>query len=81
MYFNQKGDTSTNGGYLKLVDKFTYQGSSVSSTEKYINIRLAKKRTAFDRLSVILKSDLIDKIKRGFLSKQRSCRYYYIDAL
>ena len=43
MYFNQRGDISTlNGGPLKLVDKFTYRGSSVSSTEDYINTRPAK---------------------------------------
>ena len=40
--FNQSDDISTlNGGSLKLVDKFTYFGSSVSSTENYINTRLA----------------------------------------
>ena len=34
MCFNQKRDISTlNGSSLKLVDKFTYQESSVSSTE------------------------------------------------
>ena len=33
MCFNQRGDISTlYGGPLKLVDKFTYRGSSVSST-------------------------------------------------
>ena len=33
--FNQTGDISTRGvSSLKLVDKFTYQGSRVSSTEK-----------------------------------------------
>ena len=38
MCFNQRGDISTlNGSSLKLVDKFTYIGSSVSSTEKEIN--------------------------------------------
>ena len=43
MCFNQRGDISTlNGSSLKLMDKFTYQGSSVSSTEKDINTRLAK---------------------------------------
>ena len=41
--FNQKGDISTlDGTSLKLVDKFTYQGSSVSSTEKDIDTRLTK---------------------------------------
>ena len=35
MCFNQTGDISTlEGTSLKLVDKFTYLGSSVSSTEK-----------------------------------------------
>ena len=34
MCFNQTGDISTrNGSSLKLVDKFPYLGSSVSSTE------------------------------------------------
>ena len=34
MYFNQKGDISTlNRRSLKLVDKFTYLDSSVSSTD------------------------------------------------
>ena len=47
----QKGKISTvKGGPLKLVEKFTYQGSSVSSTEKAINTRLAKAWTAIDRL-------------------------------
>ena len=40
MCFNQTGDISTLGGSsLKLVDKFTYLGSSVSSTEKDIDTR------------------------------------------
>ena len=35
MCFNQTGDISTlDGSSLKLEDKFTYLGSSVSSTEK-----------------------------------------------
>ena len=38
MCFSQRGDISTlNGSSLKLVDKFTYLGSSVSSTEKDTN--------------------------------------------
>ena len=51
---------------LKLVDKFTYLGSSVSSTEKDIDTRLTKAWTAIDRLSIIWKSDLTDKMKRSF---------------
>ena len=65
--FNQIGDIFTlNGSSLKLVDKFTYLGSSVSSTETDINTWLAKAWTVIDRLSVIWKSDLTDKIKCSF---------------
>ena len=47
MCFNQRVDTSTlKGGSLKLVDKFTYLGSSVSSTENDINTRVTKAWTA-----------------------------------
>ena len=53
-------------GSLKLVDKFTYLGSSVSSNEKDIDTRLTKAWTVIDKLSIIWKSDLTDKIKRSF---------------
>ena len=67
MCFNQTGDISTQGGsFLKLVDKFTYLGISVSSTEADIDTRLTKAWTAIDKLSVIWKSDLSDKMKRSF---------------
>ena len=65
--FNQTGDISTREGTsLKLVDKFTYLGSSVSSTEKDIDTWLTKAWTAIDKLSIIWKSDLTDKMKRSF---------------
>ena len=65
MCFKQRGDISTlNGRSLKL-DKFTYLGSSVLSTENSINTRLAKAWTAIDRLSVIWKSYQSDKIKHS----------------
>ena len=67
MCLNQRGDISTlKGSPLKQLDKFAYLGSSVSSYEKDINARLAKAWTAIDWLSVILKLDLADKIKRNF---------------
>ena len=51
MCFNQTGDISTlNGSSLKLIDKFTYLGSSVSATETDINTRLTKAWTATERL-------------------------------
>ena len=67
MCFNQKGDISSlDGTFLKLVDKFTYLGNSVSSTEKDIDTRLTKAWTAIDRLSIIWKSNLTVKMKRSF---------------
>ena len=57
MCYNQTGDISTlDGTSLKLVHKFTYLGSSVSSTEKDIDTRLTK----------AWKSDLTDKMKCSF---------------
>ena len=54
--FNQRGDISRlNSNSLKLVEKFTNLGISVTSTEKDINTWLAKAWTAIDRLSVIWK--------------------------
>ena len=68
MCYNQTGDISTlEGTPLKLVDKFTYLGSSVESTEKDIETRLTKAWTAINRLSIIWKSDLTDKMKHSFL--------------
>ena len=60
MCYNQTVDIS------KLEDKFTYLRSSVSSTEKDIDTRLTKAWTAINRLSIIWKSDLTDKMKRSF---------------
>ena len=41
-------------------------GQQVESTEKDIETRLTKAWTAINRLSIIWKSDLIDKMKRGY---------------
>ena len=65
--FNQTGDIFTlNSSSLKLVNKFIYRGSSVSSTETDIDTRLAKAWTAIDRLLVIWKSDLTNEMKHSF---------------
>ena len=67
MCYNQTGDISTlDGTPLKLVDKFTYLGSSIASTEKDIDTRLTKAWTAINRQSIIWKSDLTDKMKCSF---------------
>ena len=61
MCYNQRGDISTlDGTSLKLVDKCTYLGSSISSTEKDIDTWLTNAWTSIDRLSIIWKSDLTD---------------------
>ena len=57
--FNTKGWVFETSGQVHL-------GSSVSSNENDINMRPAKAWTVIDRLSVIWKSDLTDKIKRNF---------------
>ena len=81
MCYNQTGDISTlDGTPLKLVDKFTYLGSSVASTEKDIDTRLTKAWTAINRVSIIWKSDLNDKMKRSFFQAAVT-RYCYMGAL
>ena len=77
MCYNQRGDISTlNGISLKLVDKFSYLGSSVSSTRNDISTQLAKTWTVFDRLSVIWKSELTNKRKRR-TTIQECCEQYW----
>ena len=67
MCYNQMGNITTlDGASLKLIDKFTYLGSSVSSTENNIDTQLTKAWTAINRLSIIWKSDLTNKMKRSF---------------
>ena len=62
----ERAISTLNGGLLKLIDKFIYLGSSISSTESDVNIRLAKTWTAIDRLLIIWKSNLSDKVKWNF---------------
>ena len=61
MCYNQTGDISTlDRASQKLVDKFTYLGSSVSSTEKDIDTQLTKAWTAIGRptkIDMILKKE------------------------
>ena len=82
MCYNQTGDISTlEVTPLKLVDKFTYLGSSVESTEKDTETRLTKAWTAINRLSIIWKSDLTDKMKRSFFQAAvTSILLHYMDA-
>ena len=67
MCFNQRGDICIlNERSLKLVDKFIYLGNNVLFIENDIKMQLAKVWATIDRLLVIWKSDLSDKIKRSF---------------
>ena len=67
MCFKQKRAISTFSGELvRFVDKFTYLGSNILSTEKDVNIRQAKTLTVIGRLSIIQNSDVSDEIKRDF---------------
>ena len=56
MWFNQTSDISfqRDGSSLKLVDKFTYLWSSVSSTEKDIDTQLTKAWRAIGHMEVRL---------------------------
>ena len=67
MCFKREGTSSIlNSQRLKLEDKFTYLYSYISSTEDDVNIRLTKAGTTADRLSIIWKFGLSNKIKRDF---------------
>ena len=79
--FNQTGDISTlHSSSVTLVDKFTYLRSSVSSTETDIITWLTKAWTAtigyrsYGSQTWPIKWNVV-------FSKQRSCRYCYMDAL
>ena len=64
MCFKLEGPPSTlSGEYLKLVDKFAYLGSSVSSTESDVDIYLVERWPAINLLSIVWKFNLSDKIK------------------
>ena len=77
---NQRGDISiVNGGYLKLIDKFSNLGSGVSSAKNDINTLLAKFWKVTHRSSVIWKSDLSNKIGRIFFQAAVRC-VLYMDA-
>ena len=65
--FKQKGGILTLiNKPLKLMDPITYLSSDISSTESNVSIRLVRAWNAIDRLSVIWKSDLSDKIKQDY---------------
>ena len=54
-----------NDSLLKLVDNFTYLGSSVSSTENEVNIRLAKVWAGINWLSYLQTPSLGQDMTQG----------------
>ena len=82
MCYNQTGNITTlDGASLKLVDKFTYLGSSISSTE---NDHRHTTNESNGRLSIGSRSygNWTWPIKwNAVSSRQRLYRYCYIDAL
>ena len=65
--FNQSGNISIlNSGSIKLMDKFTYPRTSVSSTENDISTQLLKAWTTIEKLSAIWKSDQSNEKKCNF---------------
>ena len=76
MCFNQTGDISTlNGSSLKLVDKYTYPGSSVSSTrDKQTHGQPSIGYRTYVSQTWPIKWNAVS-------SKQWSCRYCYMNAL
>ena len=74
----KKGVISTlNERPLNLVDKFTYLGSSILFSESDVSTRQAKAWVAIDRLSMIWKSDLFDKIKQDFFQAMAVSILFY----
>ena len=60
-FSRERAKYTLNGGFLTLVDNFTYLSSSVSSTESNVNIRPAKAWTAIDGVSIVWESYLSEK--------------------
>ena len=69
-FIRERAISTRNGGPQKLVDKFTYLVSNVSSTERDVNMRLAKTWTAINRLLIIWMSDLVWFGLLGFMAYQ-----------
>ena len=67
MTFNVNSDIrSLNQTLLKLVEEFIYLGSNIASSEKDVEVRIAKAWAALDKLATIWNSNLPEKTKRDF---------------
>ena len=65
MFQRDRTISTLNDKSLNLVDQFTYRSSNISFTESDVNTRIGKAWTAIDRLSIIWKSNVSDRIKRS----------------
>ena len=76
MKFNQNSDSdditinSINGKIISKVENVNYIGSCIGSTEKDIQIRIAKAWSALNSMQAIWKSKMPDKLKRNFSERQ-----------
>ena len=67
MRFKQDGVISTLSGKLqKFVNQFTYLESKISSIENDLNLHKRRVWVAIDRVLIISKFDISDKIIRDF---------------
>ena len=65
--YNHQGTIKTiKNQQLKNVDNFEYLGSNIASTEKDVDIRIAKAWSAVNKLTTIWKSNLSENLKRNF---------------
>ena len=76
MKLNQNYDSdditinSINGNIVVKVENFNYLGSCIRSTEKDIQIRIAKAWSALKSMQEIWKSKMPDKLKEIFSERQ-----------
>ena len=79
---NQQGSIQTvSGESIESVESFTYLGSKINSTEKDKKIRIAKARTALNRMDTVWKSALSDILKRSlYLASVESVLMYGVSA-
>jgi len=65
--YNHQGTIKTiKNQQLKNVDNFVYLGSNIASTEKDVDMRIAKAWSVVKKLTTIWKSNLSENLKRNF---------------
>jgi len=65
-YHHQGNIKTSQNVALKSVEDFTYLGSNIASTDKDVEIRIAKAWSTLNKLDSIWKSNLPDELKRNF---------------